>query len=297
MYNHYLKMFIQVADSGSFSKAAENNYITPTAVMKQINNLENHFGFALFNRSNRGLELTEAGKIIYKEAKDMISHSDAVIKYIEKTLKKSQNTIRIGNSFLSPCNPVTSLWSHTENRTPNIQLKIISLPNDADIYDINNDIWNNIDLLFGNFAHPKSETPGFSYTWLEDRLLQCALPEHHPLTKKSKLSILDLYNEKLMIVKRGASTYIDKLRDDLEQNHPQITLIDTPRYELETLNLCLEQNCLMISVDNWSNLHPSLVNRPVEWNYTVPYGLIYLHDHPPIVDRFINDIKKIFSQS
>ncbi|WP_418752702.1 LysR family transcriptional regulator [Frisingicoccus sp.] len=297
MYNHYLKMFIQVADSGSFSKAAENNYITPTAVMKQINNLENHFGFALFNRSNRGLELTEAGKIIYKEAKDMISHSDAVIKYIEKTLKNSQNTIRIGNSFLFPCNPIISLWNHTENHASDIQLKIISLPSDADVYDVNNDIWNQIDLFFGNFAHPESGTPGFSHTWLEDKLLQCALPEQHPLAKKTKLSISDLYNENLMIVKRGISTYIDLLRNDLEQEHPQITLIDTPSYEFETLNQCLEQNCLMITIDNWNHLHPSLVNRPVEWNYTVPYGLIYLHDHPPIVDRFINDIKKIFSQS
>ena len=297
MYNHHLKIFIQVADYGSFSKAAENNYITPAAVMKQINNLESHFGFSLFKRSNRGLELTEAGKIIYAESKDIIAHSDAVLKHIEKTIKNMRNTIRIGNSFLSLCNPVTSLWSHAENRRPDIQLKIISLPNDADVYDINSDIWNNIDLLFANFAYPESETPGFSYTRLKDRLLQCALPEHHPLAKKSKLSISDLYNEKLMSVKRGASAYIDKLRDNLEQNHPRITLIDTPRYELETLNLCLEQNCLMLSVDNWSNLHPSLVNRPVDWDYTVPYGLICLHDHPPVVDLFINDIRKIFSQS
>lgn len=297
MYNHHLKIFIQVADCGSFSKAAENNYITPAAVMKQINNLESHFGFSLFKRSNRGLELTEAGKIIYAESKDIIAHSDAVLKHIEKTIKNTQNTIRIGNSFLAPCNPIISLWSHAKNHTPTIKFEIIPLPSTADVYDINSGIWNNIDLFIGNFAHPKSDTSDFAYTWLENRPVQCVLPEHHPLVKKSKLTLADLYGEHLLLIKRGASAYIDSLRDDLEQNHPQITLIDISKSELETLNLCLQQKCLLLFIDNLNILHPSLVNRPVDWDYTVPYGFIYLHDPPPVVDLFINDIKKIFSQS
>ena len=40
MYNHQLDTFIQVADMGSFSKAAEAMFISATAVMKQINLLE-----------------------------------------------------------------------------------------------------------------------------------------------------------------------------------------------------------------------------------------------------------------
>lgn len=297
MYNHYLKTFIQVADCGSFSKAAENNYITPAAVMKQINNLEKHFGFCLFKRSNRGLELTDAGKIIYAESKKIIAHSDNILSQIQKTLNIPQNTLRIGNSFLMPCYCITSMWSRAENHSSNIQLKIVSLPNDSSIYNANSDVWKNIDLFCGNFAHPTENTPEFSYVWLQNRLLQCALPVQHPLSKKSKLTISDLYGERLMIVERGISTYIDMLRDNLEQNHPQITLINVPCYEFETLNQCAEQNCLMISIECWNNLHPSLVNRPVAWDYTVPYGLIYLPNHSPVVDTFVNDIKKICFQN
>lgn len=40
MYNHQLETFIRVADAGSFNKAAEESYITPTAIIKQINLLE-----------------------------------------------------------------------------------------------------------------------------------------------------------------------------------------------------------------------------------------------------------------
>lgn len=42
MYNPQLETFIKVADAGSFNKAADELYITPTAVIKQINSLENH---------------------------------------------------------------------------------------------------------------------------------------------------------------------------------------------------------------------------------------------------------------
>ena len=43
MFNDYTETFIRVAESGSFTKAAELLYITPTAVMKQINGLETFF--------------------------------------------------------------------------------------------------------------------------------------------------------------------------------------------------------------------------------------------------------------
>ena len=49
MYNRQLDTFIQVADAGSFSKAAEALYISATAVMKQINLLEGHLEVQLFH--------------------------------------------------------------------------------------------------------------------------------------------------------------------------------------------------------------------------------------------------------
>ena len=59
MYNPQLETFLRVADAGSFNKAAEESYITPTAVIKQINLLEESLGVKLFDRSHRGLTLTK----------------------------------------------------------------------------------------------------------------------------------------------------------------------------------------------------------------------------------------------
>ena len=54
MYNPQLKVFVAVADCGSFTKAAENLFITPPAIMKQINALEKHLELKLLERTPQG---------------------------------------------------------------------------------------------------------------------------------------------------------------------------------------------------------------------------------------------------
>ena len=54
MYNKDLDIFKAVAETGSFSKAAQKCFITHTAVIKKMGNLETHFGATLFHRSTQG---------------------------------------------------------------------------------------------------------------------------------------------------------------------------------------------------------------------------------------------------
>lgn len=75
MYEPMLDTFLAVADCGSFTKAAEQLFISPTAIMKQMNSLEKQLELQLIERTPAGITLTEAGKIIYKEAKYIISYS------------------------------------------------------------------------------------------------------------------------------------------------------------------------------------------------------------------------------
>ena len=75
MYNPQLDAFVQVADCGSFNKAAEALYLSSTAVIKQINALEKHLDLQLVFRTNHGITLTEAGKVLYKHAKGIMDYS------------------------------------------------------------------------------------------------------------------------------------------------------------------------------------------------------------------------------
>lgn len=83
MYNPQLDTFICVVEAGSFSKAADKLYISPPAVIKQINSLENNLGVQLFARTHRGLVVTAAGESLYQDAKYMVNYSKYEITPVE----------------------------------------------------------------------------------------------------------------------------------------------------------------------------------------------------------------------
>ena len=98
MYNPQLETFICVVDSGSFSKAADKLFITPPAVIKQINALENSLELQLFERTHRGLIVTDAGKSLYQDAKYLIQYSKDSISRAKDAMDLQKEVIRIGVS-------------------------------------------------------------------------------------------------------------------------------------------------------------------------------------------------------
>ena len=63
-----LKAFVAVAESGSFSRAAETVFLTQPAISKRIAALETELGTSLFDRIGRKVQLTEAGKALLGRA-------------------------------------------------------------------------------------------------------------------------------------------------------------------------------------------------------------------------------------
>ena len=97
-----IETFLHVADAGSFSKAAEERYITPTAVIKQINLLEASLGVKLFVRSHRGLTLTPAGRSLYQDSKYIIQYCRDAVTRAKNAMQADSNLIRIGSSPMTP---------------------------------------------------------------------------------------------------------------------------------------------------------------------------------------------------
>lgn len=93
-----LDTFIQVAELGSFSKAASALYISPTAVIKQMNILESNLGITLFNRTHQGLTLTSAGQSLLSDARHIIRVCDEAAERARKANDAERNVIRIGSS-------------------------------------------------------------------------------------------------------------------------------------------------------------------------------------------------------
>ncbi len=79
MYSKYLKSFVLAADLKSFNKAAAALHVSPTAIMRQMDVLEEKLGLRLLERTNHGVELTRAGEFFYRQSKDMMQQCDEII--------------------------------------------------------------------------------------------------------------------------------------------------------------------------------------------------------------------------
>ena len=107
------------------------------------------------------------------------------------------------------------------------------------------------------------------------------------------LEISDLYGETLMMVKKGDSGTNDFIRNDLETNHPQIKIEDTSIfYDMSVFNRCAEGDNVLLTIECWQDVHPGLVSIPVNWDYSIPYGLLYSLNADEDVLSFVETVKK-----
>lgn len=290
MFNPQLTAFVYAADCGSFAKAAERLFISPTAVMKQINALEQHLDMKLLERTPKGVSLTPGGKVIYQDAKFLFDYSRRSIENARQAMKEKEAIFRVGTSLLNPAKPFMELWERV-GRGEFSDYKIHLVPfedNHEGILSEISSLGKKFDFLIGVCD---------SKLWLNQCNLlplghykkMCAVSPKHPLAKKESLEISDLYGQTLMMVKAGDSTLNDRIRNELETNHPQIQIEDTPHfYDISVFNECAETRKVLLSLECWKDVHPALVTLPVHWNYSIAYGLMYALNPPQEVQRFVD---------
>lgn len=287
MFNPQLTVFVRVADLGSFNKAAETLFISPTAVMKQVNALEKHLGLTLFARGRRGVTLTPEGQVIYRYARQMFEQSAKAVQEARAAAEYAATTFCVGTSILNPCKPFMDLWDRLSGQFPGYRLHIVPFEDDHE------GILNEIGALGVKFDFLIGACD--SRQWLDRcRFLplgeyhHCvAVPRDHPLAGRKRLTVQDLYGQTLMMVRRGDSPSVDRVRDEIER-HPAIRIEDTPQfYDLEVFNRCAQTRQPLMTLDCWAEVHPSLVTLPVDWDFTIPYGLLYQLDPVPDVARFV----------
>lgn len=290
MYNPLLDTFIAVADYGSFTKAAEHLYISPTAVMKQMNSLENHLALKLIERTKAGVHLTPAGQIIYKDAKFIIDYSAKSILSANNTAHTYDTTFCVGTSLLNPAKPFMDLWYRINKSFPDYKLHLVPFEdNHEGILSEIEKLGDKFDFLIG-VCDSKAWLSLCQFTPLGRYKKMIAVSREHRLAAKSSVNIEDLYGETLMMVCRGDSGTNDFIRNDIEKNHPQIRIEDTPQfYDLSVFNRCAETNNVLLTIECWQEVHPGLVSIPVNWDYSIPYGLLYSNNAPEDVLRFARE--------
>lgn len=294
MYNPRLETFIRVADAGSFNRAAEESFITPTAVIKQINSLESALEVKLFDRSHRGLTLTKAGRSLYQDAKYVIQYCRDSVTRAKNAMQEDLNVIRIGSSPMTPAQLLMGLWSKIQALYPDIKFQIVPFENTPEnAREILANLGKNIDVVGGIFDDTMLHLRGCAGLELTRGPFGCAVSVHHRLAAKDKLKITDLYGENLMLMHRGWSHYVDRLRDELWSNHPQINIVDFDFYSMDVFNRCENSNDVLLAIPGWANVHPLLNVIPVEWDHNIPYGILHSPEPSPMVQRFLDAAESV----
>lgn len=293
MYNPQLTTFISVVENGSFTKAADALYITPTAVMKQINALEERLDITLFARTNHGLQLTEAGKSFLQDAKYIIDYSDrAIEKAKEIDGKENRQSIRIGTSIMTPAKFLLDVWAEIQKFNPHLKIELIPFDNNpVNSVEILKNLGKHIDIVGGLYDERFLEERGCKAAHLYDKKLSFAIPVTHRLSNKPQIEISDLRGERVLLIRKNWNEYIDELREDLLANG--VTVEDFDMFNLGAFNKAAQENVPIITVDGWEDVHPLMKIVPANWEYRIPFGILYSPTPSKQVKDFIGALQKV----
>jgi DNA-binding transcriptional LysR family regulator len=221
------KVFLSVANKLSFSKAAEELYISQPAVSKQIKELEKTHDIALFLRKGNRISLTSAGEMVYQYAQKAYTQL-CDLEYNLGCLKNlHKGVLRIGASSSITQYVLPNILANFHTRYPNIELQIFngnSLAMEQMLYDAK------IDIALVENQSSKSD---FNYQkFVQDEIL-AIVGTQSSLAKTKYLNISDLKTIPIVLREVGSGTlqvieqHLNKLDISIEKLNVVIHLGST----------------------------------------------------------------------
>ena len=185
----HLQYFLEVTRSGSFTRAANQLYITQPAISRIIKSLEDELGVPLFIRSRKQLSLTDAGRVLYEHAQIFDQQFEQLKTELDhlSTLKKGH--IRIGlpsivNSFF-----FSELIASFHKEYPEITFQLVEDGSKRIEEKVVNDI-----LDFGVVVLPENHDLFDYYSFVQEEL-KLVVPAAHHLVHKQIVSLKELEGE------------------------------------------------------------------------------------------------------
>ncbi len=202
-----LKIYRDLVDTGSFSKAAELNFLTQPAVSHQIKNLEANLGRILLSRSNRGLTLTPAGLVFYRTAKRILEQYDETLAQLQAVSGGFSSTVRISAIYSLGTYVLQGHVQRFIRRNPEVKFSV-NYQKAARIYD--DVIRNRADL--GILAYPVRRRGVEVIPLYDDELVLAFHPEHE-FAKDPRLDLARLNGRDFVAFDEAAPTRaaLDKL--------------------------------------------------------------------------------------
>lgn len=192
-----LKYFVTVANCLSFTKAADQLYVTQPALSRHINNLEKELNVLLFIRTGREVQLTPAGQLLLKGFSEMYDNFSTLLNQAQSIQKGLNGHLRIGvldgadiSDFMPP------IFYFFEEKHPNVELSFRY----GSFNSLTTELYNGkLDLAFTlHFNIINREFLDFKYVeHTKDHLVMNRL---HPLASEENLTLADCKNELFIMI-------------------------------------------------------------------------------------------------
>ena len=177
-----LRQFLAVAETGNVSHAAELLHVTQPTISVNLGKLEDDHGVKLFNRSSRGMTLTDFGEVLYEHAKVMARISDHATADIRLMRASQEKAVRIGTGFSWWTLFVRDIVRDSQNLQSGTSIHVDVC---SSLDGLRNLMIGDISFFLGTRVDGLSEKTGFHFETLFEVNDGFFVREQHPLINKS----------------------------------------------------------------------------------------------------------------
>src|SRR5690554_1850434 len=254
MDTHSLTAFIAVSNLQSFSQAAEYLHLTQSAVSKRIQQLEQHLNTKLFDRHNRTVSLTEAGRILLPKAQkilDLISDTEIAIQSHDTEVA---GTLALATSHHIGLHRLPSVVREFTANYPSVNLDLSFVGSEKAYKAIHQ---RQVELALTTLDNANDTDQGDLKSdlkivplWQDEMICVCA--NNHPLSQKTHLTLSDLSKVPAILPEPDTITF--QLVERIFQQHGLTLHAPMPTNYLETIKM-------MVTVGmGWSMLPKTMLD-------------------------------------
>lgn len=203
-----LRYFVEIAELGSFSAAAEQLFIAQSALSRQIKELESQVGTLLFERTARQPHLTPAGLAFLPRAKAILLDVDSAGRLATSVGQGQRGIIRLGHASTVPLagKLKTVLECYLQSRA-DVQIEVSEESSEAQLLNLLNNR-SDVGLLRSPILHQSNDIKLLN---LFSEKVVVAVGPGHPLSSRQSISLAELQDERFVSIphpKRGGLSYL-----------------------------------------------------------------------------------------
>ncbi|MBR5286972.1 MAG: LysR family transcriptional regulator [Clostridia bacterium] len=192
-----LRYFVSVAETGSFTKAAMKHFISQTAITQQIRTLEENVGTKLIDRTSRPAALTAAGKVLLKEAREILGKMDVALLRTREASTGLKGELRIGYTKGYEHSDLPKHLRSFHHEYPNVLISCYRCDTDILAAGLINGEY---DIIFTWDSTNLRQEESLALQPAEHVPLRVALYANHPLAKRKELTRKDLRHETILFM-------------------------------------------------------------------------------------------------